>query len=191
MIEPKWKQAWALAVLCLLFSVSCSDSPTSERAANPKIEIEKGMRYFVGGPLISVDRYGRSRIKSYEGEVLTPPSRGVVIGLKQDEDGNFESKTWILGRLVSLTKGLLGSDGLQRPTYKETYSGGKVIWRQWIEYDNAAEKMKIKHEMIDPESGKVVKTNVLEVPMRVAKKPLEDDEFFADEEEGEQEDQGK
>ncbi len=177
-----------LAVAALIVT-ACSPPEKTPRPKNPKIEIEQGMRYFVGGPFLVEDAYGRSRVKNYEGEVLTPPSRGVVIGLKEAGDGSFESKTWVMGRLAALSRGVFDKDGLQRSTYKELYTGGKVSRRHWTSYDDVAGEMTTKSEVLDTDSGAIIQTKTIKVPYKRAKRVADDDSdsFFDSDDEGEEE----
>ena len=143
------------------------------------------MKYYVGGPLMKQDRYGRARLTTFSGEVSAPTTRGLLIGFKLEPNGkDFDYRTYINGRLVSSSTGFLVDDLLwfrERFTYNST---GKVIATQTITYDDANETMLSSVEHIDPVSSEVVQ----KIDQKIPYSPPEDDEedSFFDDFEGEE-----
>ncbi|RMD81469.1 MAG: hypothetical protein D6815_11750 [Candidatus Dadabacteria bacterium] len=169
-----WKRSLAagtaLLLACACTAVSCSKkgsetTGTAKRASLPKIEPIEGMRYYVGGPVMKPDKWGRLRIAAFNGQITAPSSRGLLIGFKENDDGTFEYRTWVNGRPVQKSVGFRDQDGLLWFTKQESYDAqARVIARQSFSYDNDREVMTVTHEQLDPETGKVVKTTTNEIP---------------------------
>jgi len=152
-----------------VFSLSsCSRSDKEEdaaKAAPAKIEPIAGMKYYVGGPVMKYDKYGRMRLAGFNGEVSNPTTRGLLLGFKKGDDGSFDYRTWLNGAIISESTGFLDADGLlwyrERVSYDAT---GAVVVRQKFSYDEERKVMKSTLEHLDPADGKVVKTVADEVP---------------------------
>ena len=149
----------------------------------PPIERVPGMKFYVGGPVLKQDRYGRERLMLFSGEVSAPTTRGLLIGFKPESDGeDFDYRTYINGRLVANSTGFLVDDLLW---FKERFSynsAGQRITHQTFTYDDASEMMTSRLEHLDPESGEVIEV----IDEKIPYSPPEDDEedsFFDDMEE--------
>ena len=162
----------ALALIVLSSSAltltSCSRSDKKDEAASAapaKIEPIAGMKYYVGGPIMKYDKYGRMRLAGFNGEVSNPTTRGLLLGFKKNDDNTFDYRTWLNGAIISESSGFLDADGLlwyrERVSYDAT---GAVVVRQKFAYDDERKVMKSTLEHIDPADGAVVKTVSDEVP---------------------------
>jgi len=160
--------ALATALIVVAAVLGCSDKGKNDAAAKqdvPVIEKIEGMRYYVGGPVMKADKYGRLRLGGFNGQVTTPSSRGLLIGYKPNDDGTFEYRTWVNGRPVQKSVGFVDEEGLLGFTKRETYDGkGRVIARQTLKYDNDREVMTSTYEQVDPQTGEVLKTVSRDVP---------------------------
>ncbi len=175
----------AAVVTCL--SVSCAREQTADEKRDVVVEPVAGMKYYVGGPVMKADRYGRLRLSGFNGEVSAPTTRGLLIGIKVYEARRFDYRTWLNGLAVSQSDGFLDQDGLLWYTQRATYDGdGRVVARQKFEYDDARLVMISELEHIDPETGEVVRRHRAELPYA----PVEDDEDDEDEE-NEEDDAGE
>lgn len=121
-----------------------------------KIPILPDYKYYVGGPNLKRDQYGKFRIAEFNGEVVQPPSRGMIFGAKRDGD-KLEYRVWANGRLVGLHRGTM-RDGLFWKEYGETYRDGKIVSRTRETPDDAEKRTKVVVEDIDPENGEVIRT---------------------------------
>jgi hypothetical protein len=161
--------AFAVVVLfgSMLLVASCNRSDKKEEAAAApaKIEPVAGMKYYVGGPIMKYDKYGRMRLAGFNGEVSNPTTRGLLLGFKKNDDGSFDYRTWLNGAIISESTGFLDPDGLlwyrERVSYDAT---GAVVVRQKFTYDEERKVMKSTLEHLDPADGAVVKTVSDEVP---------------------------
>ncbi|HYB98316.1 MAG TPA: hypothetical protein VEC57_04200 [Candidatus Limnocylindrales bacterium] len=159
--------------------------PAAEEDARPRnIPILEGYKYYVAGPVMKKDPYGRYRITDFQGEVAQPPSRGLIFGVKRDGD-RFEYKVWANGRLVGAHRGII-RDGLYWPEYREGYRDEKLVAREYVTNDDAAKVMRLKVEDIDPATGEVIRTS--EGSQTYSPPALPEDADEGDEGEG---DQGK
>jgi hypothetical protein len=168
------------------------DTTSASKKLPPPQLIERieGMKYYVGGPMMQADRYGRSRLANFNGEVSAPTSRGLLIGFKV-EGKKFDYRTYINGRMVSSSTGFLDDEKLLWFDERFTYDfSGKVIARQTLSYDDASEMMTSSVEHMDAVSGEVVTKIDQKIPYAPAEDDDEDsDSLFDDEqEEGEGED---
>ncbi|MBI5505511.1 MAG: hypothetical protein HY899_11970 [Deltaproteobacteria bacterium] len=164
----------ALALAVAIFAAACSSEPSKENketqtgaaskappaagdARPAKIPILEGYTYYVGGPLLKKDAYGRERIAKFLGEVAQPPGRGMVIGVKREGD-RLEYRVWVNGGSVGLYRGVT-RDGLFWREYIETFRGEKTIVREFTVNDDAAQLMRIKTEQVDPETGETIRVS--------------------------------
>jgi hypothetical protein len=172
-----------LCVLTLASACSREEKSAKEAEEPPVIQAAEGMKYYVGGPVMKYDDYGRLRLGGFSGEVAAPISRGLLIGYKVEPDGkHFEYRTWINGRAVSKSTGFLDGDGLLWFTNRETFdAAGKVVARHSYEYDDEKKSMVSTLQQIDPATGEIVNTAQQEIPYT----PPEDIEDEEEEEEGE------
>ncbi len=184
------KIAATVAVAVSLLSAPLLSGCSREKAApknsatkqESKIEQITGMRYYVGGPVMKPDNYGRLRLAGFNGQVTTPSSRGLLIGYKPNGDGTFLYRTWINGRSVQESKGFLDEQGLLWFTERATYdSQERVIARQKLSYDNDKQIMTSNFEQIDPETGEVVKTTKRDMPYAPPESPDEEEDDAGDE----------
>lgn len=181
----------AMVVLCLSVS-GCDFFSGGEEDAAPVvaavIEPIEGMKYFVGGPAMQEDQYGRMRVKSFNGEVKKPTARGLVIGYKELEGDRFELRTWLNGAPVTEQFGFRDDAGLLWYDERSTLnSDGVVIVRQKLTYDDEAKVMHSVVEHIDPADGEILKNYETDIPYVAP----EDPEFDEDEEEEEEAEDGE
>jgi len=181
--------ALAAMVILTLTAGSCGwfsekEQDATEPVATPSIELVEGMKYYVGGPFVSQDKYGGMRIRSFDGEVKKPTSRGLVIGYKELEGNRFEMWTFLNGKQISRQMGFLDEDGLLWFDDRRTLNAdGKVVVRQTLTYDNDRQIMHSKMEYLDPVDGEVVKTHEADLPY---KSDDADDDNWDDEENDEE-----
>lgn len=143
----------------------CGENASKESAPPPKVEAVEGMKYYVGGPISAVDKYGRMRLSGFNGQVSTPTSRGLLVGVKLNPDSTFQYKTWINGVPISESLGFLDDDGLF--WYRERFtfdSNGAVMARQTFEYDDEKRVMTSVLEHLDLETGEVLQSTKTELP---------------------------
>jgi hypothetical protein len=152
-------------------------TPVNE-AELPKIPILPGYKYYVGGPKLKQDKYGKQRIESFQDEVAQPPSRGMIFGVKRDGD-KLEYTVWGNGRILAVHRGTM-RDGVYWGDYSEGYKNGKVVAREHITYDDQAQRAKIVTEEFDFETGESIRKK--ETSRRYAPIPLPED-MEADEDE--------
>jgi hypothetical protein len=167
----------------------CKGSEPSSKQADrelPPIEPIEGMKYYVGGPLMKYDAYGRLRLGGFSGEVATPVSRGLMIGYKPSTDGkSFEYRTWVNGRAVSKSTGFLDAKGLLWVTERESYdSNGTVVTRQHFTFDDQAMKMTGIVEELDPKTGAVIRTGKMEEAYKPGPPPDEPQDEEGEEDDG-------
>jgi len=170
-----------MLVTLVLGSAACTSGEVERpRTSEPVVEKVDGMRYYVGGPIMKSDRYGRLRLGGFNGEVSSPTTRGLLIGIKVDDSENFDYRTWLNGQAVSSSVGFLDDDGLLWYTKRFTYdSNGNVIARQELEYNDDRKVMISLLEHVDPETGETVRSHREEMPYT----PLDDDDDDDDEDE--------
>jgi len=187
------------ALALALCALACSDPAKGPAASQPpstpaagadarpaKVPILEGYKYYVGGPLLKKDAYGRERIAKFLGEVEQPPARGMVIGSKVDGD-HLEYRVWVNGRAVGVYRGVV-KDGTFWREFAETYRGEKPVARETTVNDDAAEVMHIKTEDVDPVTGETIRVTETTKPYKAPElPPLPDD----DEEDSDQGGQGK
>jgi len=178
--------AATLAVLAAFSALSACSRDEPKPAASPvSIEPIEGMKYYVGGPLMKADQYGRFRISGFNGEISAPTTRGLLLGSKVD--GNrFEYRTWINGKLISRSTGFVDDGGLYWYDERFTYHfNGNPIARQSLRYDDERKVMLSTLEQLDPETGEIVRKHETEIPYT----PVDegDDDWDDDEEDEEEE----
>jgi hypothetical protein len=130
-------------------------TPVNE-AELQKIPILPGYKYYVGGPKMKADKYGKQRIESFNDEVAQPPSRGMIFGVKREGD-KMEYTVWGNGRILAVHRGTM-RDGVYWGDYSEGYKNGKVVAREHITYDDQAQRAKIVTEEFDYETGESIRT---------------------------------
>ena len=180
----------SVALLAALFAQACSKeappaaapapAPAAQAAAKAPsaeartlpIPILPGYKYYVGGPVLSRDVYGRYRISSFNGEVQQPPSRGMIFGVKRDGD-QIEYRVWGNGTPLGFHKGVM-KDGVYWEDYSEGYRMGKLVAREKTTHDDAARQSKIVTEDLDPQTGEVIRTK--EGVLSYAPPKMDDDE---------------
>ncbi|HYC56440.1 MAG TPA: hypothetical protein VEL28_16025 [Candidatus Binatia bacterium] len=186
-----------LLALALMISACSSDEPAPESGETAKAKVKaedaddrpvnvpilEGFKYYVAGPMMKKDPYGRYRITDFQGEVAQPPSRGLIFGVKRDGD-RFEYRVWANGRLVGTHKGAI-RDGLYWPEYREGYRDQKLVAREYVTNDDEAKLMRLKLEDIDPATGEVIRTSEYAQSYKppVIPNDEDDDELFAEFEE--------
>jgi len=191
-----------LATLLTIFGVaSCSkDEATSKApatsAANAtsdakleKVPILPGYKYYVGGPTLQQDAYGRYRITSFNGEIQNPPSRGMIFGVKTEGD-KLEYRVWGNGVLLGLHRGVMRQD-LFWQDYAESYRMGKLVARENSVHNDEEKASVMTAQDIDPETGEVIRTKSFKLsytPPKLETGDPEVDNFF-DEDEDEDEDE--
>lgn len=144
-----------------------------------KIPILPGYKYYVGGPVMKEDEYGRYRLTSFNGEVAQPPSRGMIFGAKLEGD-QLEYKVWGNGILLGFHRGVM-RNGVFWKTYGEAFRQGILVAKETIVNDDAIKRSKITTQDIDPENGEVIRTKEISLsylPMKM------DDDDEEDEDEG-------
>ena len=186
--KPLATAAATLFVLVVVSALSaCSRDEPKPTAAPVSIEPVEGMKYYVGGPLMKADQYGRYRISGFNGEISAPTTRGLLLGAKLD--GNrFEYRTWINGKLISRSTGFVDDNGLYWYEERFTYHfNGNAIAHQLLRYDDDRKVMLSTLEQLDPETGEVVRTHETEIPYT----PVDDgpDDWDDDEDEDDEEDE--
>ncbi len=157
----------SLLLCCVVALTACSKSEEQAEATKeaPAIETIAGMRYYVGGPKVKEDRYGRSRIYEFSGRIMAPTVRGLLVGFKVDPDRNFEFVTWLNGNMMQRSSGFLDEDGLLWYLTRETIDGdGAVIVRQTFTYDDETRVMTSHFRDLDPETDEVLSSTVTEIP---------------------------
>lgn len=161
-----------LIALTLLAPAALPGCHRSEHSAKkvekeaPAVAPVQGMKYYVGGPVMKHDAYGRLRLGGFNGEVAAPSSRGLLLGYRLEPDGkHFEYRTWVNGRAVSKSNGFLDAQGLLWFTDRETYdSKGAVLTRQTFTYDDDAKKMTTTVQQLDPKTGAVINDTKQDTP---------------------------
>ena len=169
-----------VAAVAPLFAGCSSDEKPAAKAKSeaPKIEIVEGMKYYVGGPVLKYDKYGRMRLGGFNGEVSTPSTRGLLIGFKKNDDETFDFRSWLNGKIFARSEGRVDDQGLLWYSERVSYDGnGNIVMRQTFEYDDDAEIITTKLSHIDPENGEVIKTTTQELPYT----PPDDEEDDDDE----------
>jgi hypothetical protein len=175
-----WRRAIASGVVAVAL-MGCTSEPAKPEKSELGIEPIAGMKYYVGGPVMKADRYGRLRLAGFNGEVSAPTSRGLLIGIKIDDSKHFDYRTWLNGLAVSQSTGFLDQDGLLWYTHRSTFDGnGKIVARQTFEYDDSRLVMTSLLEHLDPETAEVVRSHREELPYA----PVEEEEDEDDEETG-------
>lgn len=182
-----WNRCVSVAALiAFLTIVGCNSGRETEPEAAPKqatIEAVEGMKYFVGGPVMKYDKYGRMRLGGFNGEISTPTTRGLLLGFKKNDDRTFDYRTWLNGEIISESSGFLDADDLLWYSERVSYdANGEVVVRQKFNYDDDKKLMISTLEHIDPVEHKVVKTETQEIPYTpAADEENEDDDKGADE----------
>ena len=176
----------ALVAIAALIAPGCSSCGENKAPEVRTVEPVEGMQYFVGGPVMKIDKYGRTRLASFNGEVKNPTPRGLLIGFKKNPDGTFDFRTWLNGMIITQSDGFLDDEGLLWYTKRVSYdSEGVVIVEQTFEYDDDAEVMKSTMQHLDAETGEVIEEHVGDIPYSPPADPKED-KWFDDDDDGEE-----
>lgn len=161
---------------------AAASAPAGGEKSLEKIPILPGYKYYVGGPVMGKDPYGRFRLERFDGEVQQPPSRGMIFGAKREGD-KLEYRVWGNGRLLGFHRGTM-KNGLFWQEYIEGYRQGALTAREHVVHDDEAKRSKITTEDIDPETGEVIRTKETSISYLPPALPDEMD----DDEEGEEDD---
>ena len=160
------------------FAAACSSTDDADEAESkasdraPVIEKIEGMKYYVGGPILKYDQYGRLRLGGFNGEVSTPSTRGLLIGFKKNDDDSFDFRSWLNGKPFARSTGQVDEAGLLWYDERLSLDGnGNATMRQKFEYDEEAKIIRMTLEQIDVEDGEVIKTTTQEMPYT----PVEDE----------------
>lgn len=182
------KACTALAIaLFFATTVLPACNRTEDEAVAPEAKVEaiepiEGMKYYVGGPIMKHDKYGRLRLAGFNGEISSPTTRGLLLGFKKNDDGTFDYRTWLNGEIISQSTGFLDEGGLLWYNERVSYdANGDVVVRQKFTYDDDKKVMLSSLDHIDPQDGDVVKTESQEIPYT----PPADDEESEDEDDDE------
>jgi len=169
----------------MLTQAGCEDisklfGKQKEPAAVPVIEAQPGWHYYVGGPMIREDDAGGAVFVGFKGEVRTPSSRGLLIGVKQNPDNTFEFATWVNGAKINSSKGFIAKDGAYRFTERETMNqAGKVVAHQSFTYDDKQKPINVITQDIDAGTGEVIRTLESDLTKHIKPPEEEDnDDFF-------------
>lgn len=173
----------AVLVVTAVFLHGCTGGeetvPSKSPSAVPTIERIEGMKYYVGGPALKFDKYGRMRVGGFNGEISSPTSRGLLAGFKKNPDSTFDYRTWLNGAILSKATGFLDSEGMLWYTERTEYGpNGDIRGRDKYEYDDEKQIMKVRWEVLDPKTGEVVTSKTQEMPYapsEAEKQALEDD----------------
>jgi hypothetical protein len=159
--------AFVLSVGLMVAGCSSSEPEDGAKAKKKVVTIEKieGMRYYVGGPILKYDQYGRLRLGGFNGEVSTPSTRGLLIGFKKNGDNTFDFGSWLNGEPFARSTGRVDEAGLLWYDERRSYDGnGNVTMRQTFVYDDEDQMIRTTLEQIDPEDGEVIKTTTQDMP---------------------------
>lgn len=139
------------------------------------------------------DSTGRTRIRDYQGRVLLPPSRGAVVGFKENPGGTWERMEYLNGHLLVRSRGNREESGVLRELQREEIEGGVMARRYtWAYYDDRREIDRTT-TTFGPD-GKVLSSKDETFPypekLKIGDDP-EFDEFFADFDEEEEAEAGE
>gem|GEM_PF-4887770 len=148
-------------------------------AEPPKIAAQAGWKYYVGGPVMVPDGFGRFRIGEFQGEISKPSARGFLVGVKHDPNKKFEMATWINGLKMMAATGFIGRQGIYFITHRTALDGqGRVMSKQTLEYDDEHQLEKSVLEYFDPETGELVHTAKSDRPYRPPPDEEKKDDFL-------------
>jgi hypothetical protein len=163
--------ALALLLSAVLLTTACNkDSdgdgkPTDGKDQVAAIEPIEGMKYYVGGPIMGLDDYGRTRMVGFNGEIKNPTSRGLLVGFKELPNNEYDFRTWLNGGLLQTTTGVRDKGGRFWHRERITYNfKGQMTVRQLLEYDDDKQLIHSTIEHIDPENGEVLQVVKTEQP---------------------------
>jgi len=180
-----FRPCFALVLSIGLMTAGCNSSEPEDGAKdkNKVVTIEKieGMRYYVGGPILKYDQYGRLRLGGFNGEVSTPSTRGLLIGFKKNDDDTFDFGSWLNGEPFARSTGRVDEAGLLWYDERRSYDGnGNVTMRQTFVYDDEDQMIRTTLEQIDPEDGEVIKTTTQDMPYAPAEDEASEDDVEID-----------
>ncbi len=158
----------SLIVLGVALSVALAGCDReSEPKPRPKVAAQEGFKYYVGGPIIQSDQYGRNRLSGFNGTIMQPTNRGLLVGVKMDKDRNFEFRTWLNGALAQLSTGFIRDDGTYWYRERRGYdAAGTLVTKRAFEYDDEAEVMTTVVTYYDTDDGTVLEERTLEMPYK-------------------------
>ncbi len=163
------------AIFVALLLPGCFGDDPVEMETQPAVEKREGMTYYVGGPTHMLDRYGRPRIAHFNGPVLDPVNRGLMLGVERRDDDSFEYRTWIDGKMVARSSGFFDEDGLMWFTERERFNPeGIRMNKQVLTYDDELQVMHSHADHFD-EEGAVIQTLDMDFPYTP-----EPDDFYDD-----------
>lgn len=170
----------ALFVVAGVIGGCTSSEESSSKAPAASIEPIEGMKYYVGGPVMKLDKYGRMRLAGFNGEISSPTSRGLLLGYKKNPDSTFDYRTWLNGAIITISTGFVDGDGMLWYSERVNYdANGDVTVRQKFQYDDEKKIITTVLEHVDPETSEVVKTTTEQIPYQPSEaeqKALLDDE---------------
>ncbi len=167
--------ALVVAIFVALLLPGCFSEDPLEVDIQPTVEQSEGMTYYVGGPTFEPDRYGRLRIARFNGPVLEPVNRGLMLGLERRDDDSFEYRTWIDGKMVARSSGFFDEDGLMWFKERERFSPqGVRSNKQVLTYDDELQVMHSRADHFD-EEGAVINTLDMDIPYAPEPDDLDDD----------------
>lgn len=163
------------ALFVALLLPGCFDDGPVEMETKPAVEKREGMTYYVGGPTFRSDRYGRLRIARFNGPVLEPVNRGLMVGVDRRDDDSFEYRTWIDGKMVARSSGFFDEGGFMWFTERERFSPeGIRMNKQVLTYDDELQVMHSRTDHFD-EEGTVINTLQVDIPYTPEPDDLADD----------------
>jgi hypothetical protein len=168
--------AFVAALFVALLLPGCFSDDPVEMEAQPAVEKREGMSYYVGGPTFLPDRYGRLRIARFNGPVLDPVNRGLMVGVERRDDDSFEYRTWIDGKMVARSSGFFDEGGFMWFTERERFSPeGIRMNKQVLTYDDELQVMHSHADHFD-EEGAVTNTLDMDTPYTPEPDDFDDDD---------------
>ncbi len=153
----------AAAIMASLMLAACAGEP--EPKPRPKVSAEQGFKYYVGGPVMKTDEYGRNRLSGFNGPVMQPTSRGLLVGVRIDADANFKFRTWLNGALAQSSSGFIKDDGTYWYLKREGYdAAGMVVTKRTYQYDDDAQQTTTVLTYYDTDDGSVLEERTVETP---------------------------
>lgn len=155
-----------LVVLCAIASLvlGACEKPV-EPKLRPAIQVEAGYKYYVGGPIMRVDEYGRTRLGGFSGLVLQPTNRGLLVGVRTDAEGTFEFSTWLNGALAQSSTGFIREDGTYWFYERQGYnSKGAAVTKRTFLYNDDRQVVTTTVVYYDASDGSVLEERSWETP---------------------------
>ena len=149
-------------------------APEKKAAELPRIEPMEGFTYYVGGPTIAYDQYGNQRIAGFNGEVLSPPSEGVVVALHDLGEGKVEYYSYLNGKLLTKTVARRDADGLLWNLKRENFENGARVREEIYEYDDDAAVVRASIRRFSATDGELIDEGTVETPYAPGNRYVED-----------------